>query len=236
MALIYQADIEIPESELGLFIIQSATVTSEPDKSSFQFPVALSADLTSIAIPGCVARIPEQDNMKVPNKKVAQQVHCQLLSMSLKSILAKEISLHLDLGKFAEAYAILMSKSGKFLLTLHKSSRLVEIGHDHCCKLWLAAVYQNEHLESATRPYYRHIASIAFKPYSPDFRKDDETAEDEAGSVILLHPYLPMLVFKQKGCILRQTSWTGATKPMVLERRQDETVLWDFSCQGILID
>lgn len=171
----------------------------------------------------------------------------QLLNMSfsgMPTISTRPYFLQLNPEDFKKPYAVQISKSGETLLTLHRSSGLIELDSKHGSVLWLAIIYQDRNFRLSSVPDYRYVASIAFKPYNPEFHSEvteHGASEDEAESITLLHPHLPMLGFKHRGCILRQVFAQRQglyTSREVLNSHQDtgigETALWDFSCRGSL--
>jgi hypothetical protein len=232
--LIHQSYFEIPEPEFETFI-NVAAIPSDTEKFSFQFPTALSADLTTLVIPGLVVRLSEDTGLLDLQRGTRKTIGRQNLNMSLSGAASEKAFLQLNPEEFKKQYATQISKSGEMLVTLRRSSGLVELSSEHGSALWLAMIYCDSNFGSRSVPDYRYSGSIAFKPFNSQYSlylKNSEASEDDAASIVLLHPYLPLIGFKHRNCILRQNPKKGREILNPYNSGEGETALWDFSCHG----
>ncbi|KAF2185894.1 hypothetical protein K469DRAFT_687714 [Zopfia rhizophila CBS 207.26] len=212
--LLFQDEIRIPEWTPFIQSIDNPRDSRIDSAFCFHFPVAMSADLSRIAVPGCVAKVDGECLDDLEDIKHCS-MHFQPLSFSLPGHATDDLlPFNFSKQKFSESYALQISESGEFLFTLHKSLGLVEISPRIAVTLCLVTVYQDNSPKPNEKPDYRYMTSIAFKP-------------DELG--IVLHPYLPMAGFKHRGIIIVCLS---KGKQQILENRGEGTILWDFANQG----
>jgi hypothetical protein len=181
----------------------------------FEFPVAISADLSTIALPDCVTKVDVSlDSLRMGQRKM----YVQHLSLNLGGPAINNVSPEYS-WKHAidKTYALQMSSNGEYLFTLHKSTGLVEISPSTSVTLCLVTVYRNTLSKAANKPSFSYLNSIAYKPGKHH---------------IVSHPYLPLAGFRHGGTLIVPTS-LGRRKIIEQISMQDcDISLWDFSNQG----
>jgi len=200
----FEAEIRIPES---------LTVTQA---GLFHFPVAMSADLLKIAIPGLIAkiRLPCVDSLEGANNAF---LCTQRLSFAIPGPATDGLIPDPAVESFSKSYALQISDSGEFVFVIHRSSKLVDINRSLSSVICLVTVYQDKSSENARTIDHSYMGSIAFKPNKHR---------------IMVHPYLPIASFEHEGVVIHRSSQGEHHK--VLEDRESNTVLWDFGNQGNL--
>ena len=210
--MIYQTEIEVTSSMLAPFVRCSLN-----KKPSFSFPVAFSSDLKNIVFPGCAARTTSKNNYPSTELSSMQQTECQTLDLSPNMEWRYRIPPQLMFDSFKPDYALQVSNSGEYLLTIHISLGLVAISPRHGVKLWLLNVYRDIRLRSCTKPNYSYIATAIFKePFN--------AKENEANDFVTIHPHLPIIAFAHGGTILKRAG-------KILERKMG-AALWNFLQPG----
>ena len=215
--LLYQGEIDIPEEIISMNSTENVRQSSANSLLSFQCPVAMSADLSRIAVPGTIAKIDGECLSSLEDLEDLEQrsIHIQHLPFSLPGPATDDLLLRsIPNGAFSQSYAIQISQSGEFVFVLHRSSRLIDISPTTAVTLCLIAVYQDNSSKLNEKPSYRYITSIAFKPLQLR---------------IAIHPFLPIVAFKHNGTIVVPRS---KGKHRILEERDKDTALWDFANRG----
>ncbi|KAH8901103.1 hypothetical protein GQ53DRAFT_835048 [Thozetella sp. PMI_491] len=175
--------IDVPRSCLKPFI------SSRGVERRFQFPSAIDADLTRIAVPGCVVHI-EGCNIAEDSATLEATQFLDFTGNSRRCSWFK-----FGIEDFQLAYDLQMSDTREFLITVHKSNGLVEVRSNLHVALRLITVYQDTSFQSSTTPRYRCVASLAIKP-AYNYKED---SDGEYG--VLLHPRSAVLAIKHGGIV-----------------------------------
>lgn len=196
-----------------------ATWTGQSVDSSFEFPVAIDRDLSSVAMPGVALRVTRsQDSGKaLCTYDMMSQV------MDFVGIAVANAPLRLQGPQDLESFDIQMSESGKYLMVVHKSRGLIEIKSNTYSHVRLAVVYVDQQKDQSHRPNYRFLKSLAFKPSL-------DGGDDQADSTMLLHPTLPLVAIKYKSYVVTRSA--TRMSPEVNGARGHNAGVWDVSSAG----
>ncbi|KAI8628018.1 hypothetical protein F5Y19DRAFT_439227 [Xylariaceae sp. FL1651] len=214
-----EVSFRLPSASLRPFL-DSIKILEEPSECVyFQFPVAISPDLRRIVVPGCVAVIDESRIAKT--RLESQSLVIQTINFDLSPELMGNMPFKIPLHPFNKTYALLISDTREFIMTIHDSHSLVDLTPTWSSQLRLATVYRDATVNSTSEPSYRYLTSIAFKPCA--------SVEDS----IALHPSLPLVAIKYRSLVLRREP-KQKQKIIASNILVDEfnTALWGFSSTG----
>jgi len=185
-----------------------------------KFPVAFSADLRNVVLPGCAARTTAKINDPNPEVSTVRRTEFQPLELSLHKEWQRQIPRKIDVKSFYDQYAIQVSDSGEYLLTLHVATKMVEISPKHAFKMRLVKVYRDVRSRSCPKPDYSYVATIFFNEMSMGTTEIEGTAEE----FVAIHPHLPIIAFTHGGTIVNSIG-------KVMAIRQG-AALWHFLPPG----
>ncbi|KAF5006337.1 hypothetical protein FDECE_7265 [Fusarium decemcellulare] len=214
----FEADIPLPNSSLGPFIQSIECIGEDEDqKVLFKLPLAVTPNLSRIVSAGCAASI-DQNFPSRPGEG-QKQPGILMLNFDLTQDPRGNMPFRLSLNQFKDTYALFVSNSGEFIMTIHQSRGLVDLSETWSSKLCLATVYQDDTARRGSSPNYRYMTSLAFKPCDCGWA----TIED----LVILHPFLPLAAITQHGVVLKREP-NGKQTTHVLR----DIVLWTFSDTG----
>lgn len=214
-----EVDLRIPRSCLKPFLFSGQLEPGVVPLSSFQCPVALTADLQRIVAPGsvvdiCLSETDPQD--------FSADNSTQFIDFTGNSW--RHGPFKFGLEDFQLNYDIQVSDNGRYLATMHKSNGLVDVGAGTSCHLRLVTVYEDTSTSTSPRASYRHCASLAFKPVYSDDIEGDWCA--------LLHPKYPIVVIKCRSPIIDNEIKPEATFGICNE---DGAAIWNFEMSGMVM-
>ncbi|KAJ3539608.1 hypothetical protein NM208_g5417 [Fusarium decemcellulare] len=218
----FEADIRLPNSSLGPFIQSIECIGEDEDqKVLVELPLAVTPDLSRIVSAGCAASIDQ--NFSSRTGEGQKQPGIQMLNFDFTQDPRGNMPFRLSLNQFKDTYALFVSNSREFIMTIHQSRGLVDLSENlsetWSSKLCLATVYQDETARRGSSPNYRYMTSLAFKPCDCGWA----TIED----FVILHPFLPLAAITQHGVVLKREP-NGKQTTHVLR----DIVLWTFSDTG----
>lgn len=193
-AKLHEVNLNIPRSCLKPFLSpvdeQPAGTGSVPE---FQCPVALTADLRRVVAPGCVVHIPEMGGEQ-PQADLDDTT--QFIDFTGNAWRHGPFRFRIE--DFELRYDIQMSDTGQYLMTVQKSNGLVDVQKNMGCHLRLITVYEDANWGKSSRPSYRHVSSLAFKPnYLPPSGELFIREGDGRGDwCALIHPQYPIVAIQ----------------------------------------
>ncbi|KAF5608591.1 NACHT domain protein [Fusarium subglutinans] len=214
----FEADIALPNLSLGPFIESMKCIDKGNDhRLLFELPLAIAPDLSRIVAPGCVATINRHSQSVLTKRK---SPHIQLLNFTLTPGPMGNLPFGFPVRQVKDTYALFISDSTEFIVTIHQSRKLVDISKTWGSKLWVATVYKDHGKGLGLPSNYRYFTSLAFKPCECGLASTEQ--------LILLHPFLPLAAIVQHGPLLKREPDGSVTVHEFLH----DVVLWGFSATG----
>ena len=239
--------LDVPESCYSQFVYDivcskeglGAMNQDGEQRGEFQFPIAITAHLQRIVLPGCIVNLPPSATSQSIQKP------SQIIDFNKKIHQHDRINRQLGTEDFDPRYDLQVSDTGKYLMTIHKSVGMVDVDSSLRCHLRLITIYEDtSHVArepTPHRPSYQRVASIAFKPHYL-YNKDHEGGilhipRDENGDwCALLHPRYPTVAIRFQRFVV----FSGQRG--VLQRGREHSTdgtnsaLWNFKdLSGILV-
>lgn len=232
-----EVDLRIPGSCLKPFFQTNQTRPGELSplealRDGFQFPATITADLQRTAVPGCVVHIPAPESDQ-PEFITDHNIDESTQFIDITGNAWRHGPFSFGIEDFQLNYDIQLSGTGEYLMTVHKSNGIVDLRRDLGCQLRLVTIYQDAAAtRSSTRPSYRHVASLAFKPMFLHHNDRD------ANWCALLHPRYPIVAIKYQRIIVHRDA---QNRSQVMEHVEDTlgegpgAALWSFGETGRII-
>lgn len=218
----FEADIALPNLSLGPFIESMKCIDNGNDhRLLFELPLAIAPDLSRIVAPGFVATINRHSESVLAKKK---SPHIQLLNFTLTPGPMGNFPFRFRVRQFKDTYALFISNSNEFIMTIHQSKGLVDISETWGSKLWVATVYKDHRKGSDMPSNYRYLTSLAFKPCDCGLASTEQ--------LILLHPFLPLAAIVHHGPLLKREPDGSVT----IHEFSRDVVLWGFSATGLSLE
>ncbi|KAF5645963.1 NACHT domain protein [Fusarium tjaetaba] len=137
---VFEADIALTNLSLAPFIESMKCIDKGNDhRFLFELPLAITPDLSRIVAPGCVTTINRNSESLLARKK---SPHIQLLNFTLTPGPMGNMPFKFPVRQLKDTYALFISDSKEFIMTIHQSKELIDIYETWSSKLWVATVYR----------------------------------------------------------------------------------------------